>query len=67
VAAMNYFTLLSDDLEATRRFYCDPFGFEVGWRPPSQFTGWWLYAGDTSHAWSASRRFFPGNCEFSFV
>jgi len=38
--------VLSDDLEATRRFY-DLFGFKVGWRPPFQFPGWWLYAGDT--------------------
>jgi len=44
VAAMNHFTVLSDDLEATRRFYCDLFGFRVGWRPPFQFPGWWLYA-----------------------
>jgi catechol 2,3-dioxygenase-like lactoylglutathione lyase family enzyme len=48
VAAMNHFTVLSDDLEATRHFYCDLFGFRVGWRPPFQVPGWWLYAdGDT--------------------
>jgi catechol 2,3-dioxygenase-like lactoylglutathione lyase family enzyme len=48
VAAMNHFTVLSDDLEKTRHFYCDLFGFRVGWRPPFQFPGWWLYAdGDT--------------------
>ena len=41
---MNHFTVLSDNLEATRRFYCDLFGFKVGWRPPFQFPGWWLYA-----------------------
>ena len=46
VAAMNHFTVLSDDLEATRRFYCDLFGFKVGPRPPFQFPGWWLYADD---------------------
>jgi len=46
VAAMNHFTVLSDDLEATRRFYCDLFGFKVGWRPPFEFPGWWLYADD---------------------
>ena len=44
VAAMNHFTVLSDDLEATRHFYCDLFGFKVGWRPPFRFPGWWLYA-----------------------
>ena len=46
VAAMSHFTVLSDDLEATCRFYCDLFGFKVGWRPPFQFPGWWLYAAD---------------------
>jgi catechol 2,3-dioxygenase-like lactoylglutathione lyase family enzyme len=46
VTTMNHFTVLSDDLEATRRFYCDLFGFRVGWRPPFQFPGWWLYAAD---------------------
>ena len=46
VTTMNHFTVLSDDLEETRRFYCDLFGFKVGWRPPFQFPGWWLYAAD---------------------
>jgi len=46
VQAMNHFTVLSDDLEATRKFYCDLLGLEVGWRPPFQFPGWWLYVGD---------------------
>jgi catechol 2,3-dioxygenase-like lactoylglutathione lyase family enzyme len=47
VTAMNHFTVLSDDLEATREFYVDFLGFKVGWRPPFQFPGWWLYVGDT--------------------
>ena len=55
VAAMNHFTVLSDDLEATRRFYCDLFGFKVGWRPPFQFPGWWLYADDADPARDPSR------------
>ena len=37
VTTMNHFTVLSDDLEETRRFYCDLFGFKVGWRRPSNF------------------------------
>ena len=47
VEGMNHFTVLSDDLEATRKFYCDLLGFKVGWRPPFSFPGWWLYVGDT--------------------
>ena len=46
--AMNHFTVLSDDLEATREFYVDFLGgFSVGWRPPFPGPGWWLYSGDT--------------------
>ena len=30
VQGMNHFTVLSDDLEATRKFYCDLLGFEDG-------------------------------------
>jgi len=29
VSVMNHFTVLSDDLEATRHFYCDLFGFRA--------------------------------------
>ena len=34
--------VLTDDLEATRAFYCDVLGFEVGARPPLAFPGYWL-------------------------
>src|SRR5439155_9055581 len=47
VQGMNHFTVLSDDLEVTKQFYCDLLGLEVGPRPNFQFPGWWLYAGDT--------------------
>jgi catechol 2,3-dioxygenase-like lactoylglutathione lyase family enzyme len=43
---MNHFTVLSDDLEATRKFYCDLLGFEEGPRPNFRFPGYWLYVGD---------------------
>ena len=46
VQGMNHFTVLSDDLEVTKKFYCDLLGFEVGPRPNFQFPGWWLYVGD---------------------
>src|ERR1700694_5037888 len=47
VQGMNHFTVLSDDLEATKTFYCSLLGLEVAPRPNFQFPGWWLYAGDT--------------------
>jgi catechol 2,3-dioxygenase-like lactoylglutathione lyase family enzyme len=34
--------VLTDDLEATRAFYCDALGFEVGNRPELAFPGYWL-------------------------
>ena len=46
VQGMNHFTVLSDDLEATKKFYCNLLGFEVGPRPNFRFPGYWLYVGD---------------------
>jgi catechol 2,3-dioxygenase-like lactoylglutathione lyase family enzyme len=43
---MNHFTVLSDDLEETRKFYCDLLGFEIGARPNFPMGGYWLYVGD---------------------
>jgi len=34
--------VLTDDLEATRAFYCDVLGFETGERPSLPFPGYWL-------------------------
>ena len=45
VQGMNHFTVLSDDLEATRKFYCDLLGFEIGERPNFRFPGYWLWVG----------------------
>ena len=40
---LEHVLVLTDDLEATRAFYCDTLGFEVGERPPLEFPGYWLY------------------------
>jgi catechol 2,3-dioxygenase-like lactoylglutathione lyase family enzyme len=45
VQGMNHFTILTDNVEATRAFYCDLLDFEVGARPPFTFPGLWLYKG----------------------
>jgi catechol 2,3-dioxygenase-like lactoylglutathione lyase family enzyme len=39
---LDHLLVLTDDLEATRAFYCDALGFEVGDRPPLEFPGLWL-------------------------
>lgn len=44
---MEHFLVLSDDIEATRWFYCDLLGLEEGFRPAMDFSGYWLYLGDT--------------------
>src|SRR5689334_8971492 len=45
IEGMNHFNVLTDDVEATRRFYCDVLGLREGDRPPFGFDGLWLYAG----------------------
>jgi catechol 2,3-dioxygenase-like lactoylglutathione lyase family enzyme len=45
IEGMNHFNVLTDDVEATRRFYCDVLGLTKGERPPFSFDGLWLYAG----------------------
>jgi catechol 2,3-dioxygenase-like lactoylglutathione lyase family enzyme len=43
--ALEHALVLTDDLEATRAFYCDVLGFETGDRPDLPFPGYWLYLG----------------------
>jgi catechol 2,3-dioxygenase-like lactoylglutathione lyase family enzyme len=43
VRGLEHVLVLTDDLEATRAFYCDVLGFEVGERPALAFPGHWLY------------------------
>ena len=45
VAGMNHFTILTDDVDNTVRFYGDFLGLEPGPRPNFNFPGAWLYAG----------------------
>ncbi len=41
--ALDHVLVLTDDLETTRRFYCDGLGLEVGDRPRLPFAGYWLH------------------------
>jgi catechol 2,3-dioxygenase-like lactoylglutathione lyase family enzyme len=50
VSAMNHFTILTDDLDATVAFYGELLGLRPGPRPPFGFPGAWLYAEGASHA-----------------
>src|SRR5215467_7387573 len=45
ITAMNHFTVLTHDLEASKAFYMDLLGLTEGFRPDLGFPGAWLYAG----------------------
>jgi len=42
--AMNHFTILTDDVPGTVRFYSTLLGLRDGPRPPFDFPGAWLYS-----------------------
>ncbi|MSP05442.1 MAG: hypothetical protein EXR05_09465 [Acetobacteraceae bacterium] len=42
--ALNHFTICPADLETTKDFYAEVLGLEVGYRPPLNFPGYWLYS-----------------------
>jgi catechol 2,3-dioxygenase-like lactoylglutathione lyase family enzyme len=46
VKGMNHFTILTDDVEGTVRFYGEFLGLRAGPRPNFTFPGAWLYAGE---------------------
>jgi catechol 2,3-dioxygenase-like lactoylglutathione lyase family enzyme len=41
--SLEHALVLTDDIEATRAFYCDVLGLETGERPDPPFPGYWLY------------------------
>ncbi len=43
---MNHFTILTDDVDGTVRFYGELLGLAAGPRPAFDFPGAWLYAGE---------------------
>ena len=43
-AAMNHFTVLTDNLDNTLSFYAELLDLHPGARPPFKFPGAWLYA-----------------------
>jgi len=45
IEGMNHFTVLTNDLEATKRFYSGILGLASGERPDLGFPGVWLYCG----------------------
>jgi catechol 2,3-dioxygenase-like lactoylglutathione lyase family enzyme len=46
VAILDHLLVLTDDIDATRDFWCEALDLEVGERPPLEFPGYWLYGAD---------------------
>ncbi|MBS0447958.1 MAG: VOC family protein [Proteobacteria bacterium] len=46
VTELNHYFVRANDLERTRRFYCDVLGLQVMPRPDFPFPGYWLGTGD---------------------
>jgi catechol 2,3-dioxygenase-like lactoylglutathione lyase family enzyme len=42
ITELNHYFVRANDLEETKRFYCDVLGFEVMPRPDLPFVGYWL-------------------------
>jgi catechol 2,3-dioxygenase-like lactoylglutathione lyase family enzyme len=40
---LEHYLVLTDDIDATRDFYCNALGMRVGPRPPLNFAGYWVY------------------------
>jgi catechol 2,3-dioxygenase-like lactoylglutathione lyase family enzyme len=53
---LDHFLVLTDDIDATRDFWCEVLGLEVGPRPPLEFPGYWLYLGGKPCVHIAERR-----------
>jgi catechol 2,3-dioxygenase-like lactoylglutathione lyase family enzyme len=44
---LEHYLVLTHNIDATRDFYIDVLGMEMGFRPPLEFPGHWVYIGDT--------------------
>jgi catechol 2,3-dioxygenase-like lactoylglutathione lyase family enzyme len=63
VAGLDHFLVLTDDIDATRDFWCEALDLEVGERPPLEFAGYWLYAGGVPCVHVAERTSFDAHSQ----
>lgn len=63
LSAMEHLLVLTDDLDATRDFYCRALGLEVGERPALEFAGYWLYLHGVPCVHLADRDSFAAHAE----
>lgn len=66
ITELNHFLVRANDLETSRRFYCEVLGFEVMDRPNFPFPGYWLGVGGKTqvhmgpHGIAHSELYYPG-------
>ena len=63
LTGLEHFLVLTDDVEATRAFYCDALGLRAGDRPDLPFPGLWLYLGDVPRVHVAEREPYEAHSE----
>ena len=63
MATLDHLLVLTDDIDATRDFWCEALGLQVGERPPLEFSGYWLYAGGVPCVHVAERASFDAHSE----
>jgi catechol 2,3-dioxygenase-like lactoylglutathione lyase family enzyme len=63
VGGLQHLLVLTDDIDATRDFWCDALELEQGERPPLEFPGYWLYAGGVPCVHVAERAAYEAHSE----
>jgi catechol 2,3-dioxygenase-like lactoylglutathione lyase family enzyme len=63
LSSMQHLLVLSDDIEATRNFYCEVLGLREGKRPPLEFPGYWLYLGEVPCVHIAEREAYAAHAQ----
>ena len=46
IKKLDHVSIATDQLEDTKKFYCDLLGLKVGHRPKLKSSGYWLYSGE---------------------
>lgn len=60
---IEHLLVLTDDIELTREFYEQALDLRVGERPPLEFPGYWLYAGEVPCVHVAERESYTKHSE----
>jgi len=63
VSELEHVLVLSDDIDAACTFYERALGLRAGNRPPLEFSGYWMYAGDTPCLHIADRTSYRHHAE----